>query len=623
VAEISRVFRSSFPEVEFSGFRSAVWRDGVAAGADELRPLYPTLLHALAHAAKADATTGVTLLPDGDGGAEVARSFRALYRDAQALAARLPALGVAPGDRVLLVFPTSLEFVTTFFAVQMAGAIPVPSYPPAVLERAELALERLGHVARHSGAAVCLTTRALRPILGGLAFSGGVREIAAVETLATRPAGPPLHPRPRPEDAAFIQYTSGSTGAPKGVLLHHANVIANLHAMGQAMRISRSDVGVSWLPLYHDMGLIGALLSAVYWRLPVVLLSPVAFLERPLRWLEAITRFRATLSPAPNFAYSLAVARTTPAERARLDLSSWRVAFNGAESVNARTMNDFIAAFAPHGFAAEAMLPVYGLAEVSLAAAFPTLGTPPRTLTVDRKKLAAGRVVPSADADAMTLVSVGRAVPGHEIAVVDAEGAPLPEREVGHIVVRGPSVMAGYYRAPEATADVVRDDALWTGDLGFRLDGDLFVTGRAKDLIIVRGRNYYAEDIERVAAAVPGVRPGGVAAFGLYDDAKASDAVVLVCETKLVDEAARIALVQALAEAVARRAGVPLDQVMLLGPGSLPKTSSGKPQRARARELFLEGTLDKPRANKQLAVVRIFGRSFAGFAAQRMRRVFK
>jgi acyl-CoA synthetase (AMP-forming)/AMP-acid ligase II len=371
------------------------------------------------------------------------------------------------------------------------------------------------------------------------------------------------------------------------------------------------------------MGLIGALLSAIYWRLPVVLLSPTAFLERPIRWLEAITRFRGTLSPAPNFAYSFAVARTTPAERARLDLSSWRVAFNGAESVNARTMNDFIETFGPHGFVAEAMLPVYGLAEVSLAAAFPELGTPPRTLTVDRKKLAAGQVAPSRDADAMTLVSVGRAVPGHDIAIVDAAGAALPEREVGHIVVRGPSVMAGYYRAPEATADVLREDALWTGDLGFRADGELYVTGRAKDLIIVRGRNYYAEDIERVAAAVPGVRPGGAVAFGQYDEANASDVVVLVCETKLVEEAERMRLVQALAEAVAQRAGVPLAEVMLLAPGSLPKTSSGKPQRARARALYAEGTLEPSRGNKQLAVVRILGRSFAGFVAQRMRRVFR
>ena len=616
------MFRSSFPAAELTGFRTAAWRDGVAGRPDELRPLYPTLLHAFAHAAKADATTGISLLPDAEGGPEISRSWRAIYHEATELATRLPALGVQPGDRVLLVFPTSLEFVTAFFAVQMASGIPVPSYPPAVLERAEQALERLGHVARHCRAAVCLTTRALRPLLGGLAFSGGVREIAAVENFAGRPAGPTLHPKPRAEDTAFIQYTSGSTGAPKGVALRHANVIANLHAMGQAMRINRSDVGVSWLPLYHDMGLIGALLTCVYWRLPLTLLSPTAFLERPARWLDAITRTRATLSPAPNFAYGFCVARTTAAERKRFDLSSWRVAFNGAEAVNARTVGEFVDAFGPCGFRAEAMLPVYGLAEASLAAAFPEVGAPLRTLSVDRKKLADGRVVVSRDADAMTLVGVGGAVPGHDIAVVDAEGAPLGDREVGHIVVRGPSVMAGYFEDPAATAAVLREDALWTGDLGFTDDGALFVTGRAKDLIIVRGRNYYAEDLERIAATVPGVRPGGVAAFGLYDEAKATDLVVIVCETKVVDGPERAVLVRALADAVAQRAGVPLDQVMLLPPGSLPKTSSGKPQRARARQAYVDGTLGVRRSGK-LAVVRVFGRSFAGFVAQRMRRMLR
>lgn len=617
--EISRIFRSSFPDVEFTGFRTAAWAHGVARSADELRPLVPTLLHAFAHAAKADDQTGITLLPDDEAAPVQHRSWRALYHDAMHVASGLIALGVAPGDAVLLALPTSFELVTAFFAIQMAGAVPVPAYPPAVLERAEQALERLGFIARRSGAKRCVTNRALQVLLGGLQL-GAVHELVTVEALAERAPGKRPRPRLAGSQPAFIQYTSGSTGAPKGVLLSHANVVANIHAIGQAIRLARRDVVLSWLPLYHDMGLIGGLLTPIYWRLPLVLMSPLAFLDRPTRWLEAITRYRATLSPAPNFAYALAARRVTDEERGRLDLSAWRVALNGAEPVNAQTLRDFERAFGPCGFRREAMLPVYGLAEASLAVAFPEVGTEPRSLTVERAALASGRAVPADGPGAMTLVAVGGAIPGHEVFVVDAEGAPVAEREVGHIVVRGPSVMQGYFRAPDATAKVLKDGALWTGDLGF-LDGDaLFVTGRAKDLIIVRGRNYYAEDLERVATRVPGARPGGVVAFGVYDEAQARDLVVIACETKLTDEAARIALVERLAASVSEHSGLPIDEVVLLRPGAIPKTSSGKPQRSLTRTRYLSGKLDEARPGK-LRLALVFARSGAGFIAGGIKRL--
>jgi len=367
---------------------------------------------------------------------------------------------------------------------------------------------------------------------------------------------------------------------------------------------------VSWLPLYHDMGLIGTLLFPIYWRFPLVLMSPLAFLQRPSRWLWAVHRHRATMSAAPNFAYGLCVKRVRPAEREGLDLSSWRFTLNGAEPVNLRTVTEFTRAFAPHGFRAETMLPVYGLAESCVAVTCPTPGQPVRHETVDRARLVDGHAVPASGKGSMALVGVGGPIPAHEVKIVDEHGATLPEREVGHIVVAGPSLMAGYVNDADATAAVLRNGWLWTGDLGYFAGGHLFVTGRAKDLIIVRGRNHYAEDLERAAERIEGVRAGGVVAFAVYDEEKASDLVVLVCETRVGGDEAR-ALVTAVRERVSEHCAVGVDEVVLAPPGAIPRTSSGKRQRSACRELYLAGTLGKTRTGKfQLAM--IFVRSRAG-----------
>lgn len=619
----SRVFRSSFPRADDTAFRTNAWLHGVAASAGELRPLVPTLLHAFAHAAKEDSVGGVSVLPDQVGGAEVRRSYRALYHGARAMAASLRELGVGKGDRVLLVLPTCAEFLEAFFAVQLLGAVPVPSYPPAILERAGEALRRLRLVLTSSGARVCVTNKRIRPLLGELALGAdGAQTIAVVEALAGGDARAVERPRVRPDDPAFIQYTSGSTDRPKGVLLTHGNLVANIHAIGQAVRMSRADSVFSWLPLYHDMGLIGGLLTSVYWRLELTLMSPPAFLADPLRWLREMTRVRATLCAAPNFAYSLCVKRAAGAALDGIDLAGWRVALNGAEPVNPQTVRDFHRVFGPRGFRSEAMLPVYGLAEVSLAAAFPSVSEPPRWERVDRAQLAAGHAVVSSGAGSMEVTSVGRAVPGHAIAVVDEHGAPLPDREVGHVVVSGPSVMGGYFGDAAATEAVLEGDTLWTGDLGYRVDGELFVTGRAKDIIIVRGRNYYAEDLERVAAGVDGVRPGGVVAFGVYDEDAATELVVLVCETALAAEPDRLALVRRVAAEVSAAIAIPLDEVVLTRPGSIPKTPSGKAQRSLCRQLHLAGELGRPR-NSKLATALVFARSSAGYLASTTRRLLR
>jgi acyl-CoA synthetase (AMP-forming)/AMP-acid ligase II len=309
----------------------------------------------------------------------------------------------------------------------------------------------------------------------------------------------------------------------------------------------------------------------------------------------------------------MCVTRVSEEERRGLDLSSWRFAMNGAEPVNYRTLVEFEKLYKPHGFELKNLYPVYGLAESSLAVTFPMSGQPPRCEVVDRDALANGSAVRAeGQANPFAVVSVGSPVPGHEVVVVAQEGARLPEREVGHILVRGPSLLRGYYEDPEATAAVMRDGWLWTGDLGFFADGELYVTGRAKDLIILRGRNIYAEDLERVAERVEGARPGGAYAFAIYDDEKATDRVIMVVESRIGEKPAMAALVERITEAVMEQCDVKLDEVAIVGAGTVPKTSSGKKQRSLCRELYSKQALKEPPSRK-VALGLFFVRSRAGF----------
>ena len=620
----SRAFRSSFPDLTDPGFRSAAWRSGVPTRAEDLVPIHATLVDAMASAARLGEKVGITLIADDEEAAEEIRSYRQLWAEIKDVAFELAARGVLRGDRVLIVLPTSYEFVLAFFAVQRLGAVPVPSYPPAALERVETGLERLAHIGNHSRSAWCLTTRALRPVIGDLALRvKTLRRIMAVDTILEQADDDdderaslsiPQLVAPKPEDPALIQYTSGSTGNPKGVLLTHANVTANIHAAGLASHVSRSDSMTSWLPLYHDMGLVGGLLFAIYWRMRLVLMSPTAFLMRPSRWLWAFHNHKTTLTAAPNFAYALCVRRVRPADRQGLDLSSWRLALNGAEPVNQKTVSQFIETFAPHGFRPETMYPVYGLAESVVAVTFPTPGDPLRFESVDRSELASGSVVPAEGEGAVVLACVGKAVPGHSVMVADENGHELADCEVGHIVVRGPSLMQGYYKDPNASGKVLRDGWLWTGDLGYVKDGGLYVAGRVKDLIIVRGKNFYAEDIERVAEAVEGARSGGTVAFAVYDEDAARDVVVIVCETKVESEAAESKMAEAILESVGQTCGLTVDEVVFVSPGTIPKTSSGKRQRSLTRERYLKHALVPDKTGK-LALANVFARSAAGLLA--------
>lgn len=617
---ISRVFRSTFPETESATFRTRAWKFGIATRPEELRPRHDTMLNALAKAAKSEESVGITLLPEKRKGERKSKTYREIHDAAMRRARALEGLGVRPGDRVLLTLPTSLEFVELFFAIQLAGAVVVPSYPPAGL-RMKAGLERLAHVANHAGTRLCVTDARVKPIMGHLAVSAKcIEKIVAHEDLEpSERVG--KAPRAGGSDSCVIQYTSGSTGNPKGVLLSHRNLVTNVEAIGQAARINHNDVTVSWCPLYHDMGLVGTLLFSIYWRIPLVLMSPVSFLARPSRWLRAIHEFRGTLSPAPNFGYGMCVKRIRPEEREGLDLSSWRLALNGAEPVNYRTVVDFCQTYEPHGFKRGSMLPVYGLAEGTLAAAFPRPGSSVRCEVVDRQQLANGRAVPAGGKGSMAVVGCGTKMPGHDIRILDEHGLELPEREVGHIVIAGNSVMKGYYSDPQATAAVVKNGWLWTGDLGYFADRHLYVTGRAKDLIIIRGRNIYAEDIERQAERVEGVRPGGVAAFGLQSDEERREKVVVVVETKVTREDKRASIVEEVGTRVAEHCDVVPDEVILVGPATIPKTPSGKRQRSRCRDLYLSGDLKPARLGK-VELGMIFARSQAGLLMMKAKGLF-
>ncbi|MBI5441890.1 MAG: fatty acyl-AMP ligase [Deltaproteobacteria bacterium] len=515
-------------------------------------------------------------------------TFGGLAEGAQAWAARLREAGVEAGDRVLLVLPTERAFYEAFWGILLSGAVPVPAYPPVRLGRLDEYLETARALAGNCGARALATNELLRPLLRPLEEVQGGRLPLLVPRGA--PAARPPSPALSGDDLALLQYTSGSTGRQKGVALTHANLLANLRAIGAGVRLSPEDVAVSWLPLYHDMGLIGLMLGTVYWGVPLVALSPVDFLRKPARWLRLLSDHRGTVTAGPNFAYSLLARKARDADLTGLDLSSCRVALCGAEPIYPSTIEAFTRRFAPFGFRPEAFFPAYGLAEATLAVSFSELDALPHVERLEAETLEArGRAVRvPGEQGGRALVSVGRPLPTVEVGIENGEGL-LGEGLLGEVVVRGPSVMAGYFGDAEATAQTLRGGWLHTGDLGFLLDGRLFIAGRKKDLVIKAGRNYFAEDLEAAAASVPGVRPGGIAVFAAEDSARGTEEVVLVAEVAQAGDEATLA--EELRRAVGERTGCRPDRVVLVGPRTLPKTSSGKVQRFKARQHYLAGTL--------------------------------
>ncbi len=586
-------------------------------------PFASTVLEALEQAARDRPDAGITLLSEkGDAAPEV-RGYGAILSGVRRRAFQLEEEGVRRGDRVILVLPTGFDFVEIFFALQLLGAVPVPTYPPMSLQQAGVGLERVRHVASDAGARFCLTIRSLLPLMGDLNLSvasiEGVLEIGRFDG-----KGVPERVREIDPDAlALVQYTSGSTGAPKGICLGHRQIVANCHSMGQAVQVCADDVLVCWLPLYHDLGLICSLHSCLYWRTPMILMPPQAFLLEPASWLRAISDYGGTISQAPNFAYSRCVKWVDGSAVEGLDLSSWRVALVTAEPVNPNTLDAFARKFEAVGFKRASLCPAYGLAECTAGVTFPRLGEVDPVDEVDRESLSRGRAVATErQENAAAVPSLGWPLPAHEVRILGEDGSECPDRVVGEVLVRGPSLMEGYWRRPEATREALRAGWFHTGDLGYVVGGELYVCGRRKDLIIVRGRNYDPQDFERAAESVEGVRQGCVVAFGTYDEAKSSDAVILICETRVRDEAARTALTNKIRAVVTDACLLPASEVLLVPPGTLPKTSSGKLQRRKARQLWAAGEL-APKRTRRRDLARMAARSGLGFAVSTVRRRFR
>jgi fatty-acyl-CoA synthase len=590
-----------------------------------------TLIDVLRYRATHDAERNHLLITeDSDAGERsFTLTFAELYAAGNRCAAELARRGVPAGGRVALMLPTSRAFFVSYAGILLAGAIPVPIYPPFRADRIEEYAARQSAILNNAEVCLLLTFRRaeavaklLRPRVRSLTGVVDAEKLIEAADKASLPPGvSPGHVTGsrtrRGTDLALLQYTSGSTGDPKGVMLTHANLLANMRAIGEAVQLAPDDIGVSWLPLYHDMGLIGAWLTLLHFGIPLVVMSPLAFLTRPERWLQAFHKHRGTIAAAPNFAYELCVRKIADKDIKGIDLSSWRAALNGAEPVNPETLERFAERFASHGFRREAQLPVYGLAEAALAVTVPPLNRGPLVDRVERETFTAqGRAVPTGPEDetAIAFVSSGKALAGHEVCIVDENGSEVPDRTEGFLWFRGPSATSGYYRNPKATEALLprgpatsAEEYAWvnSGDRAYRADGEIYVTGRVKDIIIKGGRNLYPHEVEDLAARADGIRRGCIVAFGLADEAAGTEKLVVVAETRERDAARRAALASAVTDLVSRGLGLPPDRVELIPPGSIPKTSSGKLRREETKQLYLAGTLSASRAPAWLQIARL------------------
>jgi fatty-acyl-CoA synthase len=548
-------------------------------------------------------------------GREQAYSYRQIWQRAHERACFLRDRGIKKSDRIVLALPEPDDFVLTFFGALVAGAVPVPLYPPQTLARLDAYLANLSRIVEVSEAKLLVTGN--RPFTSDNGVPEAARALFALPSVRAEeiaeapPVTSEIAIEVEPDDLAFLQFTSGSTSSPKGVMVTHGNLEANARAiMFDGLRADPDrDKGVSWLPLYHDMGLIGFVIAPLFAEVPVVLLPPTTFVRRPSSWLEAIHRHRGTITFAPNFAYALAVQSTSPRQMEEWDLSCLRALGCGAEPIDATTVRAFMDKFEPAGLKRTAILPSYGLAEATLAVTFADLDEPLTTDAVDAQALLRGRAVKAQNGSAVEIVSCGRAFPGHKVEIVDESGRGLGERIIGEIVVEGPSVTTGYFGDDTATRSAFRSGRLYTGDLGYFAEGRLYVCGRSKDLIILRGRNYFPQDIEKIISEVDGVRTSQVAVFTRPREPKSAEhgangsalraspsidvpssdeRLVAVAE---IDNAEHAAVRRAIVTAVHQQMGLRVDEVHFLRRGALPKTSSGKVRRRETRARLEAGTL--------------------------------
>jgi acyl-CoA synthetase (AMP-forming)/AMP-acid ligase II len=548
-----------------------------------------------------------TFLSDGESG-EAHLSYAELDLKARAIGALLQEMKLA-GERVLLLYPPGLEYIAALFGCFYAQAIAVPAYPP--LRNHSLA--RIEAIAADAQAKVALTTgRIQSDVERRFAQEHGLVELswlaADEDNLKNDLAEAWRAPQVHTGTLALLQYTSGSTGKPKGVMVSHGNLLHNLAMIHHCFEHTPQSRGVIWLPPYHDMGLIGGILQPLYGGLPVVLMPSLAFLQKPLRWLQAISRYQATISGGPNFAYELCIRKIKPEPKASLDLSSWEVAFTGAEPVRAETIERFSAAFASCGFRREAFYPCYGMAEATLIVSGGVKSNFPVVRQIEAAALEQNQMVAASGKQegARTIVGCGQTSADQKIVIVDPETHTLcPPGKVGEIWVCGPSVTQGYWNRPLETeetfraylADTGEGPFLRTGDLGF-IDGELFITGRIKDVIIIRGRNHYPQDIElTVEQSHPALLPGCGAAFSVEIDGEERLVVAQEVARTYLRKLDVNEVVRDIRQAVAQHHQLQVHAVLLLNPGNIPKTSSGKIQRQACRAEFLSGSLNVVRQN--------------------------
>jgi len=524
-------------------------------------------------------------------GEEHSYTFVALEVETARRAAALQACGLTKGDRLGLIVIEPEDFVLTFLAALRVGVVPVPLYPPMSFGNLDAYTERTGRVLDNAGAKLLIASSRLQNVLWSLVDRvDSLERLVLAEQITDGLTGSPEYPEITPEDLAFLQYTSGSTADPKGVMVTHGSLIANSKGIiteGLKLDPTTGDKGISWLPLYHDMGLIGFVIAPICHGIPIVFIPTLRFIKRPSVWLDTVHRHRGTASFAPNFAYALATRRVKDADLDRWDLSCLRVLGCGAEPIQPQTMRTFTELFSERcGLPRTAIMPAYGMAEATLAIALKPQHEPMKTMMVDAEHFSEQGQVRPATGDTLAVEHVACGVPfaDHDVAILDDDSKPLPDGTEGEICHRGPSVTLGYYRNPEATAKAYRDGWLRTGDLGFVKDGEVYVTGRIKDLIIVNGRNVHPQAIEWVVAEIEGVRRGNAVAFSVPGDA--GEVLVVTLESRLDDTDELVAEVR---KSVQRELSLTVSEVVCLKPGNLPKTSSGKLQRRKTREQFLRG----------------------------------
>lgn len=543
----------------------------------------------------------------GDGETPEAITCGELWTGARRIEAGLRSLDLEPGRSVAIMLPSGRSYFESFMGTLMASGVAVPLYPPTRIHRIEEHVRRQARIMANARTSVLITFDEIKRISALLkSLLPDLRAIVTPSELAREPGKERF--KARGGDLAFLQYTSGSTGDPKGVMLTHANLLANIRAMIRACGATPAETFVSWLPLYHDMGLIGAWLGVLCIGARLVLMSPVTFMGRPVRWLRAISAWKGTLSAAPNFAYDLCATKLDDADLKDLDLSSWRIAFNGAEPVQSGTLERFAARFSRYGFRREAFSPVYGLAENSLGVTFSPPGRGPKLDRIKRHEFfERGTALPAEldDGHALTFVGCGTPLPTVDVRIVDDADYEAPDRERGRIEFRGPSASAGYYRNVAATRRMLDHGWVDSGDVGYIADGELYVTGRTKDMIIRGGRNIHPQELEEAVGRVPGIRAGFVAAFGTHDTRSATERLVIAAETRVTKNEDRERIVANVSELSAELVDSPPDDVVLVPPGGIPKTPSGKVRRSACREFYEKGTLGRERRSPALQLMRL------------------